>query len=94
MALGRIERRMLEIAGAVRCGRRRLLFPILLATGWAARVRDAAVRLAAPFSGSRWVQGFAFVGMVLLAMRLLDLPLGIYGHGTALRYGLSRAGVG
>jgi len=84
MALGRIERRM-EIAGAVWTP---AVLLILLATGWAAQMRDVAVRV----SGSRWVQGFAFVGMVLLAMRLLELPLSIYGHGTVLRYGLSVQG--
>ncbi len=90
MALGRIERRM-EIAGAVWTPAVLLL---LLVTGAAARMRDVVVRLAVPFSGSRWVQGFGFVFLVLLAVRLLELPLEIYGHWTALRYGLSVQGWG
>jgi len=32
----------------------------------------------------RWVQGFAFVFLLLLAMQLLDLPLEIYGHRVGL----------
>jgi STE24 endopeptidase len=62
----------------------------LLALGGAAKMRDAAVRL----SGNRWVQGFGFTFLVLLVTRLLNLPLGMYGHHVALRYGLSVQGWG
>jgi Zn-dependent protease with chaperone function len=63
---------------------------LILGLGWAARMRDAAVRL----SKHRWAQGFSFVFLLLLATRLLSLPLGIYGHHVALSYGLSVQGWG
>ena len=63
---------------------------LLLAVGAAARMRDVAVGL----SKSRWVQGFSFVFLLLLAVHLLNLPLRIYGHRTALSYGLSVQGWG
>jgi Zn-dependent protease with chaperone function len=56
----------------------------------AATIRDAAVEL----SKSRWVQCFAFTFLLLVAMHLLDLPLEVYGHRVALRYGLSVQGWG
>jgi Zn-dependent protease with chaperone function len=86
IALNRI-RMTLEVAGeAWTLGQ----LVLILGLGWAARMRDAAVRL----SKSRWVQGFSFVFLLLLATRLLSLPLGIYGHHVALSYGLSVQGWG
>jgi Zn-dependent protease with chaperone function len=63
---------------------------LLLALGVVARLRDWTLRL----SNNRWAQGLAFVFLLLLAMRLLDLPLEIYGHRVALSYGLSVQGWG
>jgi len=63
---------------------------LILALGVVARMRDWAVGL----SRYRWVQGFAFVFLLLLAMQLLDLPLEIYGHRVGLSYGLSVQGWG
>jgi Zn-dependent protease with chaperone function len=63
---------------------------LLLAFGVVARMRDFAVGL----SRSRWVQGFAFAVLLLLASTLLDLPLGIYGHHVSLSYGQSVQGWG
>jgi Zn-dependent protease with chaperone function len=63
---------------------------LILALGAAARMRDCAVRL----SKHRWVQGFGYVFLLLLALRLLDLPLEVYGHCVALSYGLSVQGWG
>jgi STE24 endopeptidase len=63
---------------------------LLLALGAAARMRNVAVGL----SKSRWVQGFSFVFLLLLALCLLNLPLRIYGHRVALSYGLSVQGWG
>jgi STE24 endopeptidase len=62
----------------------------LLALGGVAKMRDVAVRL----SANRWVQGFGFTFLVLLATRLLNLPLGMYGHHVSLSYGLSVQGWG
>jgi Zn-dependent protease with chaperone function len=61
---------------------------LILGLGWAGKMRDAAVGL----SKHRWVQGFCFVFLLLLATRVLSLPLGIYGHHVALNYGLSVQG--
>ncbi len=63
---------------------------LILMVGVVARMRDFAVRL----SKNCWVQGFSFVFMVLATIFVLDLPLGIYGHRTALQYGLSVQGWG
>ena len=63
---------------------------LILGLGIAARLRDAALRL----SGNRWVQGLAFVFLLLLLTGLLDLPLEIYGHHIGLAYGLSVQGWG
>jgi STE24 endopeptidase len=83
-ALGRIERRM-EVAGAVWTPAALL---ILLTTGLAARMRDAA----AAWGRSIWLQGYGFVLLALGAVRLMGLPLNVWGHGTALRYHLSVQG--
>jgi len=63
---------------------------LILVVGGAARMRDVAVGL----SKHRWVQGFSFMFLLLLARQVLNLPLGIYGHRTALAYGLSVQGWG
>jgi Zn-dependent protease with chaperone function len=63
---------------------------LILMVGAVARMRDFAVRL----SKNSWVQGFGFVFMVLWTTFVLNLPLGIYGHRTALLYGLSVQGWG
>jgi STE24 endopeptidase len=58
---------------------------LLLWLGVAAKMRDAAVRM----SGSRWVQCFVFVFLLLLVTSLLNLPLQIIGHRLAVEYGQS-----
>ena len=63
---------------------------LILAVGAVARMRDLAVGL----SKNRWAQGFSFAFLLLLLTRLLDLPIGIYGHHAALSYGLSVQGWG
>jgi Zn-dependent protease with chaperone function len=63
---------------------------LVLALGIVAQMRDLALRL----SGNRWVQGFAFVFLLVLLLGLCDLPLAIYGHHAALGYGLSVQGWG
>jgi Zn-dependent protease with chaperone function len=61
---------------------------LLLATGVATRTRDLACRL----SNSRWIQGAAFLLLLLLALEILSLPVEIWWHRTALVYGLSVQG--
>jgi STE24 endopeptidase len=58
---------------------------LLLTTGLAARLRDIASSL----SRHRWVQGCLFLLFLVLITGLLDLPLRLCGHHTALAYGLS-----
>ena len=58
---------------------------LLLFLGGVAWMRDRALRL----SRNRWLQGYAFLFLFLLATSLLNLPLDLYGHSTSLRYGLS-----
>jgi STE24 endopeptidase len=53
-------------------------------------MRDVVTRL----SANRWIQGFAFVFLLLLLLGLCDLPLAIYGHRAALGFGLSVQGWG
>jgi len=67
-----------------------VLLVLLLQLGVVAGVRDWAVGL----GRSRWVQGFSFVFAMLLVVRLLNLPLSVYGHHVALSYGLSVEGWG
>jgi len=61
---------------------------LLLGTGAVARMRNFAAGL----SKRRWLQCYVFLGCLLLAVALLNLPLGIYGHWVALRDGLSVQG--
>jgi STE24 endopeptidase len=63
---------------------------LLLALGVVARMRNFAVNL----SKNRWVQGFTFTLLFLLASTLLDLPLDLYGHHAAVVYGQSVQGWG
>ncbi len=63
---------------------------LLLQLGLVARMRDFTVGL----SKNRWVQCYAFLFCLLLAVALLNLPLAIYGHRVALSYGLSVQGWG
>ncbi|MBS1823549.1 MAG: M48 family metallopeptidase [Acidobacteria bacterium] len=63
---------------------------LLLALGIVARMRNFAVGL----SANRWVQGFVFVLLLLLASTLLDLPVDIYAHHAAVVYGQSVQGWG
>jgi STE24 endopeptidase len=63
---------------------------LLLALGVPARMRSVAENL----TKNRWVQGFVFVFLFLLAITLLNSPLRVYGHHVALAYGLSVQGWG
>jgi STE24 endopeptidase len=83
-ALGRIERR-LEVAGAIWTPAALL---ILLATGLAGRMRDAVVG----WARSIWLQGYGFVLLAVSAVRLMEMPLSLWGHVTALQYHLSVQG--
>jgi STE24 endopeptidase len=58
---------------------------LLLQLGIARRMRNVAVNL----SPNRWVQGFSFFLLFLLAMTLLQLPIDIYAQHVRLSYGLS-----
>ena len=58
---------------------------LLLFLGGIAWMRDRALSL----SRNRWIQGYTFLFLFLLAGSLLNLPLDLYGHSTSLRYGLS-----
>src|SRR5438105_3389621 len=81
VALGRARRR-LAVAGE-------LMFPaellLVLMTGLAGRMRDAVTGM----WGHRWLQGYGFLLLLLLAVQLLSLPVQIWGHRVALEYGLS-----
>ena len=61
---------------------------LILALGGARRMRDGAAALTRRW----WVQGLAFVFCLLAVIRLLDLPLAVYGHSVTLQYGLSVQG--
>jgi Zn-dependent protease with chaperone function len=63
---------------------------LLLALGVPARMRNVAENL----TTNRWVQGFTFVFLFLLAITLLNAPLRVYGHHVAVAYGLSVQGWG
>ena len=58
---------------------------LLLGFGAIAWMRDTAVNL----STNRWVQGFVFLLLYLLAATLLTLPLDLYAQHLSLKYGLS-----
>lgn len=61
---------------------------LLLWLGIIARMRDAAVGT----SSNRWMQGYVFLLLYLVAGFLLNLPLDLYSHSLSLRYGLSVQG--
>jgi STE24 endopeptidase len=63
---------------------------LILAVGWAARMRDLALRV----SRNLWVQGLCFVAMLRAAMWVANLPLSMYGHHLAVAYGFSVQGWG
>ncbi len=58
---------------------------LFLRLHWAARLRD----FAASITPRPWVQGLIFLPLLILAFRLLNLPLSIAGHHLGLAYGLS-----
>jgi STE24 endopeptidase len=58
---------------------------LLLSLGVIAWMRDAALRI----SRHCWVQGYAFVLLLLLASFIMNLPLKLYGHNISLQYGFS-----
>ena len=58
---------------------------LLLQLGLIARMRDRALHL----SRNRWLQGYTFAFLLLLATFLLNLPLALYRHHLGLTYGLS-----
>jgi STE24 endopeptidase len=61
---------------------------LILVLGWAARMQGFALRL----SKNRWLQGYAFVFLLLLTTTLLTLPLDVYRHHVSLTYGFSVQG--
>jgi Zn-dependent protease with chaperone function len=63
---------------------------LLLTLGVAARMQETAVNL----SRNRWVQGFSFTFLLLLATTVLNLPLDLYGQHAARVYGQSVQGWG
>ncbi len=63
---------------------------LLLWSGAIAWMRDRALRA----GRNRWVQGYTFLLLFLLAGFLLDLPLSVYGHMLSRGYGLSVQGWG
>ncbi len=63
---------------------------LLLWLGGIAWMRDRALRA----SRSRWVQGYTFLLLFVLATTLLNLPLDLYEHQLSRRYGLSVQGWG
>lgn len=83
-ALGRTERRI-GVASALWTP---AAFFVLLLTGLAAGMRHAVTR----WARNVWLQGYGFALMTLAAIRLLTLPLAMWGHATALNYLLSVQG--
>lgn len=61
---------------------------LLLEVGAIAWMRERAVAA----GRKRWVQAFAFVFLVMVALTVLNLPFRIYGHHIALAYGFSVQG--
>lgn len=80
--------RIRTILGFVSSGWSILSLLLLLGLGVIAKMRDLAVNL----SRNRWVQGFVFTLLLLLASTLLDLPLDLYGHHVSMAYGQSVQG--
>jgi STE24 endopeptidase len=63
---------------------------LLLALAVPARIRNVAENL----TKNSWGQCFVFVFFLLLTITLLNVPLRVYGHHTAVAYGLSVQGWG
>jgi Zn-dependent protease with chaperone function len=61
---------------------------LLLWLGVIAWMRDRAVKL----GENRWLQGFSFLLLFLIATTLLELPLDLYRHHLSLKYGISVQG--
>ncbi|HTV09364.1 MAG TPA: M48 family metallopeptidase [Candidatus Aquilonibacter sp.] len=61
---------------------------LLLWLGVIAWMRDRAVRM----GNNRWLQGFSFLLLFLIATTLLELPLDLYRQHLSLKYGLSVQG--
>src|SRR5712671_1050 len=55
---------------------------LFLRFGVAAKFRDFAERV----TGRRWLQGFVFVPLLILASDIFDLPVRLYWHALSLRY--------
>src|SRR6266850_1679180 len=55
---------------------------LFLRFGVAAKFRDMAERV----TGRRWLQGFVFVPLLILASDIFDLPVRLYWHALSLRY--------
>ena len=62
-----------------------LQLAILLWLGVIASMRDIALRA----GRNRWLQGYVFLFLFLLAGFILDLPISLYQHRLSLQYGLS-----
>jgi STE24 endopeptidase len=58
---------------------------LFLRLHWAARLRS----FAASITPRPWVQGLIFLPLLIIAFRLLGLPLSLAGHHLGLAYGLS-----
>jgi Zn-dependent protease with chaperone function len=86
VALGATRRKLIVIDEALLPAE----FLLLIVIGAAAWMRDIVCRL----SKNRWVQGFGFLFLLLLAVQILSLPLQVWRHQVALHYGLSVQGWG
>jgi Zn-dependent protease with chaperone function len=58
---------------------------LFLRLHWAAKLSC----FASLWAGPRWVQGLIFLPLLVIAIRLLTLPLSLVGHHLGLAYGLS-----
>jgi STE24 endopeptidase len=58
---------------------------LVLGLRWAARFSQLAARI----TKRPWVQGLIFIPLLVILLRLLDLPLALAGHHVGLAYGLS-----
>jgi STE24 endopeptidase len=58
---------------------------LLLQLGVIASMRDRALRA----GRNRWLQGYTFLFLFIVATFVLNLPLAIYSHHLSLNYGLS-----
>ena len=58
---------------------------LFLRLHWAAKLSC----FASLWAGQKWVQGLIFLPLLVIAIRLLNLPLSLVGHHLGLAYGLS-----